>query len=153
MQSLSTQTSGGCTCGLPMSQVTKKEQKTSFEKNRCSDGTELGTGFSSLVCKSCTGSSHLISSTDPRFNQQAFVGFDTFHNTSNFENTIWTRLAKNFRLPSADWKCSGCNSTTKGSVCSAKLESLENKLKECAHPNDLEKVRIEDHLPSTTKIE
>jgi len=35
---------------------------------RCSDGTELGTGFSSLVCKSCTGSSHLISSTDPRFN-------------------------------------------------------------------------------------
>ena len=32
MQSLSTQTSGGCTCGLPMSQVTKKEQKTSFER-------------------------------------------------------------------------------------------------------------------------
>ena len=84
---------------------------------------------------------------------QSFVGFDTFHNTSNFENTIWTKVGKNFRLPSADWKCSGCNSTTKGSLCSAKLESLENKLKECAHPNDLEKVRIEDHLPSTTKIE
>ena len=32
MQSLSTQTSGGCTCGLPMSQVTKRSQKTSFKK-------------------------------------------------------------------------------------------------------------------------
>ena len=32
MQSLPTQTSGGCTCGLSMSQVTKKEQKTSFER-------------------------------------------------------------------------------------------------------------------------
>ena len=63
------------------------------------------------------------------------------------------KVGKNFRLASADWKCSGCNSTTKGSLCSAKLESLENKLKECAHPNDLEKVSIEDHLPSTTKIE
>ena len=72
----------------------KRSKKQALKKNRCSDGTELGTGFSSLVCKSCTGSSHLISSTDPRFNQQAFVGFDTFHNTSNFENTIWTRLAK-----------------------------------------------------------
>jgi len=92
---------------------------------RCSDGTELGTGFSSLVCKSCTGSSHLISSTDPR-------------------------------LPSADWKCSGCNSTTKGSLCSAKLESLENKLKECAHPNDLEKVLLGEgdwsELPRNSQI-
>ena len=47
----------------------KKGAKNKLWKtNRCSDGTELGTGFSSLVCKSCTGSSHLISSTDPRFN-------------------------------------------------------------------------------------
>ena len=46
----------------------KGAKKQALKKNRCSDGTELGTGFSSLVCKSCTGSSHLISSTDPRFN-------------------------------------------------------------------------------------
>lgn len=78
---------------------------------RCLDGTELGTGFSSLLCKACPGSSCLISSTDPR-------------------------------NPSADWKCSGCNKTTKGSACSAKLESLESKLKEYSHPNDLEKILL-----------
>jgi len=76
---------------------------------RCLDGTELGTGFSSLLCKSCPGC--FISSTDPR-------------------------------NPSADWKCSGCNKIAKGSDCAAKLESLENKLKEYSHPKDLEKVLL-----------
>ena len=48
------------------------------------------------------------------------------------------------RNPSADWKCSGCNKTTKGSTCTEKLESLQSKLKEYSHPNDLEKVRADD---------
>ena len=151
MQSLSTQTSGGCTCGLSMSQVTKKEQRTSIEKKQVfwRNGTGNWVFQPRLQILHRILAPHLLHW--PKV--QSFVGFDTFHNTSNFENTIWTKVGKNFRLPSADWKCSGCNSTTKGSLCSAKLESLENKLKECAHPNDLEKVRIEDHLPSTTKIE
>jgi len=92
---------------------------------RCLDGSELGTGFSSLLCKSCPGSSCLISSTDPR-------------------------------NPSADWKCSGCSKTTKGSACAAKLESLENKLKEYSHPNDLEKVLLGEgdwgELPGSSGI-
>ena len=48
------------------------------------------------------------------------------------------------RNPSADWRCSGCNKTMKGSTCAEKLESLQSKLKEYSHPNDLEKVRAED---------
>ena len=47
---------------------------------RSLDGTELGSGFSSLLCKSCPGC--LISSTDPRW-KQAFIGIDTYRNTSS----------------------------------------------------------------------
>jgi hypothetical protein len=45
---------------------------------------------------------------------------------------------------------------TKGSLCSAKLESLESKLKEFAHPNDLEKVLLAEgdwsELPRNSQI-
>jgi len=93
---------------------------------RCLDGTELGTGFSSLVCKSCPAeASSIISSTDPK-------------------------------NPSSDWKCSGCGSATKGSTCVQKMESLQNKLKDLVHPNDLEKVLLGEgewsELPGSSQI-
>ena len=92
MQSLSTQTSGGCTCGLPMSQVTKKGAKNKLWKKQVF--WRNGTG--NWVFQPCLQILHRILAPHllhwPKV--QSFVGFDTFHNTSNFENTIWARLAK-----------------------------------------------------------